>query len=75
MTTKDKIIKKENADIGQGLVQMYQAGFLDGALYIGKITHKCFKTDMKNKSMQENCKKAFEIRFVNKLQGKIKLKK
>ena len=65
---------KENNDIGQGLVQMYQAGFLDGWNFRVKQLKEHRKTEKPiYTQIMDECKKAFEFRFVNKLQGKIKM--
>ena len=49
-------------DDARALLEMYQAGFLDG-------------TGKKWDDVKENCKKAFEFRFINKVQKKLKKRK
>lgn len=50
----------------EGLIQMYQAGFLDGFRH-----HLVNKLD-KNTTLNVACKRAFENRFAKKIQRKIK---
>ena len=65
---------KEAKDEGQGLVQMYQAGFLDGVKFCRKnpfifTKHQLESSDKKSFLLvSEACKKAFEVRFIKKIQ-------
>ena len=52
---------EEAKDIGQGMVQMYQAGFLDGYNHSNSQNKKF-------RDIKDLCKKAFEKRFVKELQ-------
>lgn len=60
-----------NAAIEQGrdYIQFYKAGFIDGYEVNKKIKEKNIE------KINELCKKRFEVRFANKLQGKIKARK
>ncbi len=60
----NKEIKQASED-GKDMIQFYQAGFLDG--------FNCEKEKItKWRKLKKKCLKAFEIRFVCKLQGAIK---
>lgn len=55
---------------GTALIQMYQAGYLDGVNRGRNVKKQKFYRDI-----VKDCKKAFEFRFVNKIQSKLAVRK
>lgn len=53
---------------GQDLTQMYQAGFIDGYYTKHPILNNAKK---RIKYISEQCKKCFELRFMNKINVKV----
>jgi len=56
---------------GRALVEMYQAGYLDGFIDAGRTKYNKFSTDYKNPRVRKACRKAFERRFAKKVQKEI----
>lgn len=69
MSDENKELNEAKMD-GFGLIQMYQSGFLDGVNH-NRPTKKYIFWD----EIKEACLKAFEFRYVNKINKAIRMSK
>lgn len=68
LSKSDKSLISDAKDIGKAMIEMYQAGFLDG-YRMGKGRKVYFKT------LNNKCRRAFEKRFVINLDGQARTRK